>query len=277
MITRLALVATSVLALSGLAASSALAQKNPTAGTVTQITAESALLSGTVDTTTTTGSNVCYSFEYDTLADYSTDQNTVMATDTQCLPSGTGPVAVTAPVGCYPQSTCQGDNLPLTPGTVYEYILEVTYQPVTGASNYQYTEPLSSAQLNFTTTTLGTLKVSSKAVPVTAGGVASVFLLCNSKQACQGALQITVKSGRKTLIALAKSVNIAAGRNAKVTGALSKKVRSLITAAKNHQLAAAISFILTSDQTTAASTKVTLVGPKPKKKPKPKPKKKPKK
>jgi hypothetical protein len=254
MIPRLALVATSVLALCGVAASSALAQTNPTTTPAVKVGSETAVLNGTIDTTTTPGNEVCYSFEYDTLADYLGPQDNVQSTDDQCVDSGSGVIPVSAVVGCYPAASCIGDNEPLNPSSTYQYILGAQYEP---GGNYTQAEQLNSLQLEFTTEALGSLKLTSTAIPVK-NGVAAISLLCNSKQACQGSLKLTVRSGGKTLTALS-SLNIKAGKAATVKGKLSAKVKSLLAKASGGKLAATLTLTLTTDQNAFSSKKVKLV------------------
>ncbi len=263
MLPRLALVATSVLALGGFAASSALAQATPTTTLASHITAESAVLTGTIDTTTTAGSSVCYSFEYDTLADYLGDQNNIMSTDDVCVPSGSGVITVSSPVGCYPQVTCAGDNLPLTPGSEYQYILSAQYEPGTGATAYATAEQLNSLQLTFSTTPLGTVSISSRTLAVKSNGKTSISIVSNSQQAAQGAWKLTVKSKGKTITALSGNLNIAAAsagskRTKAYTGKLSSKVRSLLAKASKNKLSAQLTITLTSDQNVAVKNPVTL-------------------
>ncbi|MGO9976468.1 MAG: hypothetical protein ACLP01_27405 [Solirubrobacteraceae bacterium] len=264
MLPRLALVATSVLALGGFAASSALAQATPTVTLASQLTAESAVLTGTIDTTTTAGSSVCYSFEYDTVADYIGDQNNIMSTDDVCVPSGSGVITVSSPVGCYPQVTCTGDNLPLTPGFEYQYILSAQYEPGTvAATAYATAEQLNSLELTFATTPLGTVSISSRTLAVKSNGKTSISIVSNSQQAAQGIWALTVKSKGKTIKALSGNLNIAAARagskRTKVyTGTLSSKVRSLLAKASKNKLSAQLTITLTSDQNLAVKNPVTL-------------------
>ncbi len=255
-IPRLALVATTVLALSGFAASSALAQTNPTSTPAVSIGPESAVLNGTIDTTTTPGNEVCYSFEYDTLADWLGPQNDAQSTDDQCVPSGSGVINVTATVGCYPAATCAGDNSPLDPASTYQYILAAQYEP---GGAYTSALQLNSLQLEFTTEALGSLALTSKAIAVKPNGQAAINLLCNSKQGCQGSLQLTVRSKGKSLIALSSALNIKAGKHVALKGKLSAKVKKLLGNAKGTKLVATLTVILTTDQNVFSSKKVTLV------------------
>ncbi len=255
MIPRLALVATSVLALCGVAASSALAQTGPTTTPAVKVGSETAVLNGTIDTTTTPGNEVCYSFEYDTLADYLGPQDNVQSTDDQCVDSGSGVIPVSAVVGCYPAATCTGDNEPLSPSSTYQYILGAQYEP---GGVYTAAEQLNSLQLEFTTEALGSLKLTSTAIPVK-NGAAAISLLCSSLQACQGSLKLTVRSGGKTLTALSPSLNIKAGKRATVKGKLSAKVKSLLAKARGGKLGATLTVTLTTDQKAFSSKKVKLV------------------
>ncbi|MGO9789786.1 MAG: hypothetical protein ACLP8S_09915 [Solirubrobacteraceae bacterium] len=255
MIPRLALVVASALALSGFAASTALAQLSPTSTPAVSVGPESAVLKGTIDTTTQTGSQVCYSFEYDTVADYLGPKNNVQSSDDQCVPSGSGVIDVSALVGCYPAATCTGDNLPLDPASTYQYILGVQYE---ADGSYYNSEQLNSLQLEFTTSALGSLKLTSKAIPVKKG-VAAISLLCNSRQSCHGSLQVTVRSRGRKLIALSSPLNIKASKAVTLKGKLSGKVRSLLAKASGGKLAATLTVIVTTDQNVFSSKRVTLV------------------
>ncbi len=258
LIPRLALVATSVVALSGVAATSALAQNTPTVQLATSITSESAVVQGTIDTTTVPGNSVCYSVEYDTIGDWLGNQDNVSYTDPLCVPTGSGTINVSAPIGCYPAASCTGDQLPLNPASTYQFVLGAQYEP---GGAYQSAEQVSSEQLLFTTLPLGSVKPTSSTIPVK-NGKASVFLLCNGKLNCQGSLELTVRSKGKTLVALATSIKIKAGKNATITGKLSSKVRKLLDSSgkPTGKLAGKLTVIATTDQTAPTGKSVKLVG-----------------
>jgi hypothetical protein len=256
LIPRLALVATSAVALSGFAATSALAQNTPTVQLAASITSESAVLSGTIDTTTTAGSNVCYSFEYDTIGDWLGNQDNVSYTDPACVPTGSGTLTVSATIGCYPAASCAGDALPLNPDSTYQFVLGAQYEP---GGSYLNAEQINGQQLEFTTLPLGAVKLTSSTVAVK-HGKASVFVACNGELRCTGSLELTVKSGRKTLVALATAVNLPAGKSSTITGKLSAKARKLLDASKSRKLAGKLTVIVTTDQSAPTNKTVTLVG-----------------
>ncbi len=256
LIPRLALVATSVLALSGFAATAALAQNTPTVQLATSITSESAVVNGTIDTTTTAGSSVCYSFEYDTIGDWLGNQDNVSYTDPVCVPTGSGTLSVSGTIGCYPAASCAGDQLPLNSDSTYQWVLGAQYEP---GGSYLSAEQINSQQLLFTTLPLGAVKLTSSTVAVK-HGKASVFLTCNGGLACQGSLELTVKSGHKTLVALTTSIKVKAGKNSTITGKLSPKARKLLDASKSGKLAGKLTVIATTDQSAPTNKTVTLVG-----------------
>lgn len=90
-------------------------------------------------------------------------------------------------------------------------------------------------------------------------GRAAISLLCNSDQACQGSLSLTVKSKGKKLVALATSFTIKANKAVTLKGTLSTKVKALLAKASKGKLAATLSLIITTDQNVASSKPVTLV------------------
>ena len=254
MIPRLALVATSVVALSGFAASSALAQNTPTVAQATHVTSESANVSGTVDTGTTTGDNVCYSFEYDTIADYLGNQDNVSYTDPTCVPSGSGSISVSATLGCYPAASCADtDQSPLNPANTYQYILGAQYE---AGGSYVNAEQLVSQELEFTTLPLGSVKLTSSKAS-TKAGVSTVYLLCNSGLTCQGTLQLSVKSKGKTLSTKGQTITIKANKSAKIKVVLTKAIKALY--AKNSKLAVKLTVITTTDQNGLTNKPLTLV------------------
>lgn len=127
LIYRLALVAASVVALSGVGAATALAENNPGTVTVTKVTPESAVVSGTIDTSDTSAPLWCYSFAYDTVKDLNQGGGNLLGTPSTCLPSGGSAVTpVSAVIGCYPALSCGFSSSPLTPGSKYVVYLTVT-------------------------------------------------------------------------------------------------------------------------------------------------------
>lgn len=257
MIPRLALVATSVVALSGVAASSALAQSNPTITKATQITSESATVSGTIDTTTTPGNSVCYSFEYDTIADYLGNQDNISYTDPVCVVSGSGTIHVSATIGCYPAASCADtDQSPLDPASTYQFILGAQYE---AGGSYANAEQLDSPGngLKFTTLPLGSVKLTSSTAP-TARGVATVDLLCASKLPCQGTLQLALKSKGKVLTTKLQTISIKADKAAKVKVTLTKAIEALY-AKDNSTLGVRLTVLTTTDQLGLTNKPLTLV------------------
>lgn len=255
---RLTLSVTSALALSALLSAllsaPAIAQSAPSIRAPTAVGPESATLHGVVDTGNGAEGSPCYSFEYDTRADWTGHQNDVRFTRIVCVRPGSGDVAVTARIGC-PHSTTCGAGVRLAPGTRYQATLLVQY---VGDGEYYYAEQLGSAQAVFTTQALGTVRLRSPTITVRSG-VAAVGLLCASVRACAGRLEVTVAQGRKAVKCLSGALSIKAGAHATVDARLSGECRALVPAAGRSGLAGKLSVTARTGQSGVVARRVTLV------------------
>jgi hypothetical protein len=254
MITRFALIAGSAVAIGGLMAAPALAQSPPTQKPATAVGAEQATVSGVVDTGTIADGTPCYSFEYDTLADFTGPLNNPQSTAPVCLTPGTGMVPVTAVVGCFPAASCSLDASPLTPGTVYQAVLSVSYQ-VTGSPT---ANELNSNQVEFSTKKLGALTLKSSTIHVK-HGVASVGLSCSSTQPCNGTVQVTARHHGRVLKCFSSRISMKPGRHGTISGSLAGACRSVLSAAGTSGLAGTLMLSVTTDQQVGGKKPVTLV------------------
>jgi hypothetical protein len=189
LVSRLALIGTCAIGLSGLVAVPAEAANAPAVSPVTQITPESAVLNGVVDTGNVLPGTT-YTFEYDTLADWNAGgDNAQFAPEVPGeVDASTSLAAVSVPIGCHPASVCNNTGeIPLTPGTQYVYFLDS--QP--GASgSYLNTVSLVSAEGMFTTPKLGSVKVSATAL--VAHGAAWISVTDASPMAAKGTVKLSL-------------------------------------------------------------------------------------
>jgi hypothetical protein len=199
--TRLAVIASCALGAGGVVAASAQAAAiaPPTLSAATLITPESAVLNGVINTGNKPTS---YTFQYDTLSDWKAGGDNATYTNPLLVPASTSPVAVSAPIGCYPALTCppDGSESPLQPNAIYEFQLSV--QPgVTGSCptcKYYYSTVLASRFGYFKTGKLGQIVLVSTTLPVV-HGKAAVTLKCKGLFPCSGKLKITAKVHKKTV------------------------------------------------------------------------------
>jgi hypothetical protein len=253
MITRLALIATSAVALGGLMAAPAMAQNTPTLNSATAVGAEQVTLTGTVDTGTVADGTPCYSFEYDNLADFQGPGDTVQYTAPVCLTPGTGVMNVNATIGCFPSTSPTCDS-PLSGATLYQAVLSVTYSPSSSVSNV-----LNSSQITFTTKPLGSLKLTSANVQVK-HGVGAVSLRCASVDACQGTLQVTKRMSGRVYKCLSGALSIRAGHKAMFKGPVAGACSRGLAAAGKSGLSGVLTVSLTTDQNVFTGQNTSATG-----------------
>lgn len=253
LISRLALVAMAVVALSGLGAATALAENNPSVVKVTKITPESAVVSGTIDTSDTSAPLWCYSFAYDTASDLKQGGGNLQGTPSTCLPSGgSAATPVSAVIGCYPALTCGFASTLLTPGSKYVVYLTVTSgQP---SSNYYLVQSFDGAPSSFKTPPLGSVQVSSSIT--SSGRKAHIDLKCASVEPCRGTITVTARHGKLTCVS--GNFSVKAGKSAVAKEELSKRCARLIAAAGTSGIPGKLAITTTTDQAGPAHLRVTL-------------------
>jgi hypothetical protein len=231
----------------GLVAAPAYGANAPAVTATTQITPESAVLNGVIDTGNLPTS---YTFEYDTVSDWAAGGDNANYAGPFFAPANTGLVTVSAPIGCYPMLSCSPDATPLSPKTKYQFILDA--QPGVGGT-YTQSQGLSSVQGTFKTTSLGKISLASTKIDVVKGH-ASLGLACVGAQRCAGDYELTAKHKGKTLTCATGKFSLAGSSVKTVDALLSGKCRSALAKSKSLAIAGKLALTTTTDQPTVKKT-----------------------
>lgn len=237
---RSASVAACAAVLAAAAAGSAQAAVVPTTGPASAVTATTATLTGSVNTT---GKVTQWEFGY------SLTSNPFAGSG--FTPGGVIPAGATAPTPVTDMATG------LMPSMSYTYQLVAT--DITLGPSYYLLSPQYGGLVSFTTKGPGSASLVGSKLKVKKGKVTTIFK-CSKALACSGGvLTITSRIKHKSVTCASGMFNVNAGSKKKVSSKLSKKCKTALAASTNGKLKAKLSATFTYQKAITKSVTLKLV------------------